>query len=542
MDQHFRHTQLIRSIVDGSMAAPGSAALLEEILGNGDTFFVQVGANDGEQNEPLIKSIRRNHRLRGLMIEPLAHYYDKLVNLHRYNLDRLNLCQAFISHENGMIPFYYIDPAIADEMNGDGPPNNLAHNKGSANRDTVIHWIEENSFRGMAYKDHIQKYIDSIIETRLECIPLSQLTCSERFPTIDALVIDVRGYELEVLKSANLSTRRPRFIYYEDDAGADRWIDNFLTANGYKYLSGRVDKIYFDVSAFPMTHLQIVRQDTLCKSGHQAVDKIVSLCKASHVDVWKVAARRILRCISAKKYEVVVPDSAIDIFKQNTPHQYEIRPESDYANGLDIKQIEAVLPEERRDRAGWYLQQLLKLEACRTAEHDEDIVLIWDTDTIPMRDLQFITPDGRLILRTSNEFHRPYFAAIKKLIGLPRLAHHSFIAQCFPARSRWVRALASAIEARHGVHYFDAILRCAEKSDISGFSEYETLGTFVFHHYNHEIAFSSSPWSRRGRAVFGSLRNFVSIMSKMDLEYVTFEDWESIPPKRVCTCCGRAIA
>lgn len=69
-------------------------------------------------------------------------------------------------------------------------------------------------------------------------------------------------------------------------------------------------------------------------------------------------------------------------------------------------------------------------------------------------------------------------------------------------------------------HYFDAILRCAEKSSISGFSEYETLGTFAFHHFNREMVFSSSPWLRDGKSVFGSLQTFASIVG---LDYVTFE-------------------
>jgi len=253
------------------------------------------------------------------------------------------------------------------------------------------------------------------------------------------------------------------------------------------------------------------------------IAKVVSTCILRDIEVWKVAAPRIINGISAAKYEIVVPDAEIDLFRRNAPDRYEITPESRYAQGFDLAKIRESLPDERKDRAGWYLQQFLKLEACRVAEQDEDVVLIWDADTIPTGKLRFVTPEGQLLFRMSGEFHAPYFTCIEKLIGLPRLVTHSFIAQCFPTRVRWVKALASAIEARHGVHYFEAILRCAEKSSISGFSEYETLGTFAFHHFNKEVAFSSAPWLRNGKSVFGNLQAFERIMA---LEYVTFEHGE----------------
>ena len=162
MDQRLRLTRLIDSISRDPAAHRDSDAVLQQILGEGDAFFVQVGANDGEQNDPLIDVIRSNPRLRGLLVEPIPYYYDKLVQLHRERLSRINILRAGISNEARTIPFYYVDPAVADEMDGDGPPNRWAHGQGSTQRDVIVYWIRQNAFRGAHYRDNIPRYIDAI--------------------------------------------------------------------------------------------------------------------------------------------------------------------------------------------------------------------------------------------------------------------------------------------------------------------------------------------------------------------------------------------
>ncbi len=524
MDQRLRLTRLIDSISRDPAAHRDSDAVLQQILGEGDAFFVQVGANDGEQNDPLIDVIRSNPRLRGLLVEPIPYYYDKLVQLHRERLSRINILRAGISNEARSIPFYYVDPAVADEMDGDGPPNRWAHGQGSTQRDVIVYWIRQNAFRGAHYRDNIPRYIDAIVTAELDFVPLHTVTASERFPVIDALVIDVQGHELEVLQSVNFSTRRPRFVYYEDDIEANTAIDALLSRQGYRYLCGKENKLYYDLSAFGGHHVRFdATVDPLPHAGLRLVHKVVSTCIARDLEVWKVTAPQVLSRIAAVHYEVVVPDAEVAQFEAATPAPYRVVPESRYGEGRSLEWVRAQLPAAQAHRAGWYWQQLLKLQAVRAAERADDVVLIWDADTVPVANLHFVAADGRLVLRAAREHHAPYFAALQRLLGLPRQVDLSFIAQCMPARARWARGMASAIEARHGVHWFEAILRCAETGDASGFSEYETLGSWVFHHHNDEIVFSASTWARQGKKVFGSLENFARVIG---LDYVAFENWE----------------
>jgi hypothetical protein len=44
------------------------------------------------------------------------------------------------------------------------------------------------------------------------------------------------------------------------------------------------------------------------------IAKVVSTCILRDIEVWKVAAPRIINGISAAKYEIVVPDAEIDLF------------------------------------------------------------------------------------------------------------------------------------------------------------------------------------------------------------------------------------
>ncbi len=156
-------------------------------------------------------------------------------------------------------------------------------------------------------------------------------------------------------------------------------------------------------------------------------------------------------------------------------------------------------------RVHWLYQQFLKINAIIDSDLDDDsIVVIWDADTVPLRKISF-TEDhgGRLLVYPGSERHTPYFKTIEALLGGGVFADFSFIAQCLPVRAGWVRGLVKEIERRSGAPYVDAVLRILPGGSGSEFSEYETIGTWIWRHHRDGIMVRErNRWLRNGAALF----------------------------------------
>ena len=65
----------------------------------------------------------------------------------------------------------------------------------------------------------------------------------------------------------------------------------------------------------------------------------------------------------------------------------------------------------------------------------------------------------------------------------------------------------------------------------SGFSEYETLGTFAVKNFNEEIEISDNikNWYRYGNSLIGSSDDFKYFKNKLSKKYdfISFESWDT---------------
>ena len=200
---------------------------------------VQIGANDGVMCDPLRKYLLRPNNYKAILIEPLPYYFQKLNNIYKNRDDILLLNKAVGSLDEERI-IYYIPPLIADEMNGDGPANDWAHGQGSFDKEIIIHWIKKNKFRGEDYQRKIPYFIQNIASQAVEFTQTNKILPSEENLL---LVIDVQGFELEVLRGINFQ-RAPKYILLEDDLN-NIGVTNILEENNFKYLCGTsTDKIF----------------------------------------------------------------------------------------------------------------------------------------------------------------------------------------------------------------------------------------------------------------------------------------------------------
>jgi hypothetical protein len=255
----------------------------------------------------------------------------------------------------------------------------------------------------------------------------------------------------------------------------------------------------------------------------------ISTCIARDIATWRVASQRLVRSVSAQRYVVYVPDRDLDLFRQETDSQFEIVAESSL-NLPSLAEIKDRLGPSLAHRAGWILQQLIKIEALRAGDAGS-VSLIWDADTIPLKPLEFFHGD-RLLFRESDEMHEPYFHSMQSLLGIPKLAEKSFIAQCFPFPCSVAQDFCDRVEHRHNKPWWDAIIEHTDRSTEAGFSEYETLGNFLLWTDPEIVERLPSKWCRKGNKLFSSpsqlaLGREPSFVKRLPYEFVSFESWET---------------
>jgi hypothetical protein len=223
-----------------------------------------------------------------------------------------------------------------------------------------------------------------------------------------------------------------------------------------------------------------------------------------------------------------VPDDEVNFFVEITNPVWNIRAESDFLNGYSKDDIDGMMAGENVGRSGWYLQQFLKINAMiDPVLKDNDFVLIWDADTVPLKKIIYFenTNNPKLQFYSGREYHIPYFITMKNIFNLERVGNFSFIAQNLPSKVAWVRKL---IEC--SPDYIGLVLSSLQGKSASEFSEYETIGSFIFSRYPSSVMLNKRAWLRGGNSFFGLSR--FSLVNRVILfiwsffyDYVAFEKY-----------------
>ncbi len=255
------------------------------------------------------------------------------------------------------------------------------------------------------------------------------------------------------------------------------------------------------------------------------ISNVISVCTQKDLQVWKTTSRFMLKNISSSSYLVIVPQVDVKVFMNATPSDIQIIPEDEVLGFANILRIKEAISNE--SRFGWYLQQFLKICAISQGEN-EDVNLIWDSDTVPLTRLSFIDENYNLSYYTGTEHHTPYFDQIERSLQLKKIVDYSFIAQCFPAKVCWARSYIDALESKNKCHWIDAILKSIDPKELSGFSEYESMGTYFSHNFQNEMTTSQGKWERSGNRLIGINKFTDTIASKLGrrLDFIAFEAWE----------------
>ena len=115
---------------------------------------------------------------------------------------------------------------------------------------------------------------------------------------------------------------------------------------------------------------------------------------------------------------------------------------------------------------------------------------------------------------------------------MKKVQEFSFVIPGFPIPKAWALQFKDHISHLHGGKaWYEAILDTTDFSLQSGFSETESLGTFIANEHLNEWSTFQGLWERRGQKRFGYARNFsprrvVRVARKAGLDIVSFENWD----------------
>ena len=257
---------------------------------------------------------------------------------------------------------------------------------------------------------------------------------------------------------------------------------------------------------------------------------VISLCTLDHSDVWKLTSKLLPRFIEANNFIVYVPDNQVSEFMAITDNRIEVLSEDLLGAEYTEKLQQQINLRGNSKRYQWYLQQFYKIEALLRA--DSQSVVIWDADCVPVQKIKLFDENREPIyMQASQEFNYDYFETIEKMLNIQRVQDFSFIIPGFPISKEWVIEFAQYFQDKHGINWYDSIIENTPFERMSGFSEYETLGTWIANKYPNSWSKVDVKWERLGQSRFGYARKFnektvVDIGERHGLQVISFENWD----------------
>lgn len=200
--------------------------LLQYAKSNNPLFFIQIGANDGITSDPIHELVKK-YRWKGILVEPVPYLFRKLKENYANQSADLIFANIAISQAVEKRKIYY----ISDEK---GELPTWATGLNSFNKDHIL-WQERNF-------PMIGEFIE---EETINCMPLSDLMKQNSVERLDLLLIDVEGYDYEVLKQLDSTPCLPNVVIYEHQCLGEKknLSQDFIKSKGYEIFESGGDTI-----------------------------------------------------------------------------------------------------------------------------------------------------------------------------------------------------------------------------------------------------------------------------------------------------------
>ncbi|HEY1078062.1 MAG TPA: FkbM family methyltransferase [Fontimonas sp.] len=204
-----------------------------------DARFMQIGANDGEQLDPLRREILRRE-WHGVLVEPVPYVFKRLQRNYGGN-PRLTLMNVAVAEKSGSLPFYHLREKGPDEQL---PPWYDA--LGSFRKDVVL-----------KHDKYIADIASRVVCAEVPCLSFEDLCARAGVKQLDMLQMDTEGYDYEIIRHIDFTRWRPALIIYEHlhfDAATQNACEGTLRAAGYQLHREVMDTWCIDARATDPQH------------------------------------------------------------------------------------------------------------------------------------------------------------------------------------------------------------------------------------------------------------------------------------------------
>lgn len=192
-----------------------------ELLTKTQTSFVQIGANDGQLNDPIYPFIKSG-KWKGVLVEPFPPLFEKLKKTYAGQTG-LVFENVGISDQDGQLLYYYLPPECNE-------PDWLQQ-IGTFDRKAIELNLAE-----------LPRFLPMIESLPISTITLKRLFERNGIREIDVLIVDAEGFEWRILRQLEHTEVRPGYILFEWGCLSEeeyRKLVTFLESLKYKiYQSG----------------------------------------------------------------------------------------------------------------------------------------------------------------------------------------------------------------------------------------------------------------------------------------------------------------
>jgi hypothetical protein len=144
--------------------------------------------------------------------------------------------------------------------------------------------------------------------------------------------------------------------------------------------------------------------------------------------------------------------------------------------GFGLDRLMPIWNGQNRSRAGWLLQQFLKLNC--DAVSDANAILVLDADTVFVSNVA-LEDAGSYVLQYNDGYMECYDHSTIRLLGTARLSSFSFVCHHMLMQRRLLQAFREELESRFGKSWIDVIIENIRPGDFQALSEYELYGNFA---------------------------------------------------------------
>lgn len=257
--------------------------------------------------------------------------------------------------------------------------------------------------------------------------------------------------------------------------------------------------------------------------------EVVTAALPRHLGILRRTVRGLREFAPVKTIHVITAGKNFRRFRAALGGDVELLDEDTLIPDMTLAALRAFNGPSFPQAAGWYFQQYLKLAFAFRPSTDSHF-LIWDADTIPLRPLRFFDDDGRMMFVKSAEYHEPYFANYRHLIGAEPNREFSFISQHMPVERASLREMLERIDARFpgDESWAWKIMRNLPRTGSDLFSEYEFYGHYLKSFHPEKAVFVERPWTRDGTRLKSFRPTDADLLDlARDYDFAAFEHYQT---------------